>query len=163
MAMGQEKVIEDLKNKFPEKIKDVSVRFGDDIVIIDRDSLLDIVKFLKEKPHDFAMLLDLTCVDYSGQKDRFEMVYHLFSLSSNLRLRIKTRLSGKDPSIDSLTSVWKNANWLEREVYDMFGVRFEGHPYLRRLFMYDGFEGHPLRKDYPLRKRQPRIPMRKEE
>ncbi|UCC40749.1 MAG: NADH-quinone oxidoreductase subunit C [Candidatus Aminicenantes bacterium] len=159
--MGQEKVIEDLRNKFPEKIKEVSVQFGDDIVIIKKESLLDIVKFLKEKPCDFAMLLDLTCVDYLGQKDRFEMVYHLFSLSNNRRLRIKTRLPDKDPSIDSLTSVWKNANWLEREVYDMFGVRFEGHPYLRRLFMYDGFEGHPLRKDYPLRKRQPKIRMRK--
>ena len=163
MAMEQEKVIEDLKNKFPEKVIDVSVQFGDDIVFIEKESLLDVVKFLKEKPYDFAMLLDLTCVDYLGQQDRFEMVYHLFSLSNNLRLRIKTRLSDKDPSIDSLTSVWKNANWLEREVYDMFGIHFGGHPYLRRLFMYDGFEGHPLRKDYPLRKRQPRIHMRKEE
>jgi len=161
--MEQEKVIEDLKNKFPEKVIDVSVQFGDDIVFIEKESLLDVVKFLKEKPYDFAMLLDLTCVDYLGQQDRFEMVYHLFSLSNNLRLRIKTRLSDKDPSIDSLTSVWKNANWLEREVYDMFGIHFGGHPYLRRLFMYDGFEGHPLRKDYPLRKRQPRIHMRKEE
>ncbi len=163
MAMEQEKVIEDLKNKFPEKVIDVSAQFGDDIVFIGKESLLDVVKFLKEKPYDFAMLLDLTCVDYLGQQDRFEMVYHLFSLSNNLRLRIKTRLSDKDPSIDSLTSVWKNANWLEREVYDMFGIHFGGHPYLRRLFMYDGFEGHPLRKDYPLRKRQPRIHMRKEE
>jgi len=161
--MGQEKVIEDLKNKFPEKIKNVSVEFGDDIVFIEKESLLDIVKFLKEKPYDFVMLLDLTCVDYLDQKDRYEMVYHLFSLSNNQRLRIRTRLPDKDPSIDSLTSIWKNANWLEREAYDMFGVRFEGHPYLRRLFMYDGFEGHPLRKDYPLRKRQPRIPLRKEE
>ena len=163
MAMEQEKVIEGLKKKFPKKVKDVSVQFSDDIVFIEKESLLDVVKFLKEKPYDFAMLLDLTCVDYLGQQGRFEMVYHLFSLSNNLRLRIKARLSDKDPSIDSLTSVWKNANWLEREVYDMFGVRFGGHPYLRRLFMYDGFEGHPLRKDYPLRKRQPRIHMRKEE
>jgi NADH-quinone oxidoreductase subunit C len=163
MAMEQEKVIEGLKNKIPEKIKDVSVQFGDDIVFIEKESLLDVVKFLKEKPYDFAMLLDLTCVDYLGQQDRFEMVYHLFSLSNNLRLRIKIRLPDEEPSIDSLTSVWKNANWLEREVYDMFGIHFGGHPYLRRLFMYDGFEGHPLRKDYPLRKRQPRIHMRKEE
>jgi NADH-quinone oxidoreductase subunit C len=163
MAMGQEKIVEELKNKFPEKVKDISVQFGDDIVTIEKESLLDVAKFLKEKPYDFAMLLDLTCVDYPGRKDRFEMVYHFFSLSNNLRLRVKTRLPDKDPSIDSLTSVWKNANWLEREAYDMFGVRFEGHPYLRRLFMYDGFEGHPLRKDYPLRRRQPRIRMRKEE
>jgi NADH-quinone oxidoreductase subunit C len=103
------------------------------------------------------MLLDLTCVDYPGQEPRFEMVYHLFSLSRNRRLRIKTRLGESDLRIASLTSLWKNANWLEREVYDLFGVHFEGHPDLRRLFMYDGFEGYPLRKDYPLRRRQPLI------
>jgi len=107
------------------------------------------------------MLLDLTCVDYKGQEPRFEMVYHLFSIPQNCRLRIKTKLSEKDLVIDSLTSLWQNANWLEREVFDMFGVSFNGHPYLRRIFMYDGFEGHPLRKDYHLRKRQPRIPLRK--
>jgi NADH-quinone oxidoreductase subunit C len=78
-------------------------------------------------------------------------------------VRIKVRLSEKDLKIESLTPLWKNANWLEREIFDMFGVHFEGHPYLERLFMYDGFEGHPLRKDYPLSKRQPIIPMRKKE
>lgn len=161
MAMEQEKVIEDLKKKYAENIKEVSAPFGDDTVVIEKDSLLDIVQFLKNKPYDYTMLLDLTCVDYKGRQDRFEMVYHIFSLSNNLRLRIKARLPEKDPSIESLTSEWKNANWLEREAYDMFGIRFYGHPYLRRLFMYDGFEGHPLRKDYPLRKRQPKIPMRK--
>ncbi len=107
------------------------------------------------------MLLDLTCVDYKGQEPRFEMVYHLFSIPNVERLRIKVRLSEEDLQIDSLTSLWKNANWLEREVYDMFGVSFKGHPDLRRIFMYDEFEGHPLRKDFPLRKRQPRIPLRK--
>jgi NADH-quinone oxidoreductase subunit C len=107
------------------------------------------------------MLLDLTCVDYQGRASRFEMVYHVFALAAQKRLRIKLSLPGDHPAVDSLTSVWKNANWLEREVYDMFGIRFEGHPDLRRLFMYDGFEGHPLRKDYPLRKRQPLIPLRK--
>jgi len=161
--MEQKKVIEDLKKIFSEKIKEFSAQFGDETIVIEKDSLLDIVKFLKDKPYDFVMLLDLTCVDYKGQQDRFEMVYHLFSLSNNLRLRVKSRLPEKNPSIESLTSEWKNANWLEREVYDMFGIQFSGHPYLRRLFMYDGFEGHPLRKDYPLRKRQPKIQMRKED
>jgi NADH-quinone oxidoreductase subunit C len=89
------------------------------------------------------------------------MVYHVFALAAKRRLRIKLSLPDDRPSVDSLAPVWKNANWLEREVYDMFGIRFEGHPDLRRLFMYDGFEGHPLRKDYPLRKRQPLIPLRK--
>jgi len=159
--MEQEKVIKDLKNKFSDKIKEISTQFGEKIVVFEKDSLLDVFRFLKDKPYDFAMLLDLTCVDYKDQQNRFEMVYHLFSLSSNLRLRLKTRLPEKEPSIESLTGEWKNANWLEREVYDMFGIQFSGHPYLKRLFMYDGFEGHPLRKDYPLRKRQPKIPMRK--
>lgn len=161
MAMEKEEVIDALRQKFSIKIKNISVQFGDEIIVIDKNSLLDVVKFLKAEPYAFTMLLDLTCVDYKGEELRFEMVYHLFSLTTNIRLRIKTRLPEKDPSIDSLTSVWKNANWLEREAYDMFGICFDGHPYLKRLFMYDGFEGYPLRKDYPLRKRQPRIRMRK--
>jgi NADH-quinone oxidoreductase subunit C len=159
--MEKEKVIEELKQKFQAKIKEISVQFGDEIVLIERDSLLDIVRFLKDRPYSYIMLLDLTCVDYKGQEPRFEMVYHLYSIPNRQRLRIKVRLSEKDLWIDSLTSLWKNANWLEREVYDMFGVSFKGHPDLRRIFMYDGFEGHPLRKDFPLRKRQPRIPLRK--
>ena len=161
MAVSKEKILEDLKQKFSDDILDMTVQFGDDIISITRDSLLDIVNFLKEEPYAFTMLCDLTCVDYMGEDQRFEMVYHFFSLSHNLRLRFKTRLSERDCKIDSLTPVFGNANWLEREVYDMFGVHFSGHPYLRRLFMYEGFEGHPLRKDYPLRKQQPKIRLRK--
>lgn len=161
MAVSKEKILEDLKQKFSDNILDMTVQFGDDIISIARESLLDIVNFLKEEPYAFTMLCDLTCVDYMGEDKRYEMVYHLFSLSHNLRLRFKTRLAEKDGKIASLTPVFANANWLEREVYDMFGIHFSGHPYLRRLFMYDGFEGHPLRKDYPLRKQQPKIQLRK--
>ena len=161
--MEIEKVINELKEKFPEEIKETYNQFGDDNVVISKESVLDIVTFLKDKPYDFAMLLDLTCVDFTGDELRFEMVYHLYSLSNNLRLRIKVRLPESDLKIDSLTPLWGNANWLEREVYDMFGIHFNGHPDLRRLFMNYGFEGHPLRKDYPLRKRQPIIPMRYED
>jgi NADH-quinone oxidoreductase subunit C len=85
------------------------------------------------------------------------------SLETNARIRLKAGLPAADPTIASLSGVWKNAAWLEREVFDMFGVRFDGHPDLRRLLLYDGFEGHPLRKDYPLRQRQPLIPLRKAE
>jgi len=158
--MEKKKVLEDLKQRFQEKIKETSVQFGDEVLAIDKDSLLDVVKFLKAEPYAYAMLLDLTCVDYLGREPRFDMVYHLYSLSNKHRLRIKAQLSEKDLSVDSLTPIWKNANWLEREVFDLFGVNFNGHPDLRRIFMYDGFEGFPLRKDYPLRKRQPRIPLR---
>lgn len=159
--MEKKKIVEELKQKFPEKIKETSSDFGDDTVIIDRDFLGDLVRFLKQEPYEYTLLLDITCVDYLGREPRFEMVYHLLSLAEKHRLRIKVPLSEENLSVESLASIWKNANWLEREVYDMFGIRFYGHPDLRRLFMYDGFEGYPLRKDYPLRKRQPRIPLRK--
>jgi len=159
--MEKKEVVKALEDKFRQKIKEISAPLGDDTILIERDDLLEIVKFLKEGPYAFTMLLDLTCVDYAGHEERFQMVYHLFSLSNNQRLRIKTSLPEEDPSIDSLTSFWKNANWLEREIYDMFGVQFPGHPDLRRIFMWDEFEGYPLRKDYPLRKHQPRIPLKK--
>ncbi len=161
MAISKEKILEDLKAKFSDNILDMTVQFGDDIILFKKEALLDIVGFLNMDPYAFTMLLDLTVVDYMGDEERYEMVYHLFSLSHKLRLRFKARLKATDLMIDSLTSIFKNANWLEREAYDMFGVHFTGHPYLRRLFMYDGFEGHPLRKDYPLRKQQPKIPLRK--
>jgi NADH-quinone oxidoreductase subunit C len=161
MAISKEKILEDLKEKYSDHILESTAQFGDNIIRIKKEALLDIVNFLKKEPYSFTMLLDLTCVDYIGEAERFEMVYHFFSLSHKLRLRFKARLSEDECRIDSLTPVFKNANWLEREAYDMFGVVFEGHPYLRRLFMYDGFEGHPLRKDYPLRKHQPKIPLRK--
>jgi NADH-quinone oxidoreductase subunit C len=161
MAISKEKILEDLKEKLSDNILDMTVQFGDDIIRIKKEALLDLVNFLKNDPYEFTMLLDLTCVDYMGEEERYEMVYHLFSLSHKLRLRFKTRLKENDLKIDSLTSIFRNANWLEREAYDMFGVHFSDHPYLRRLFMYDGFKGHPLRKDYPLRKQQPKIPLRK--
>jgi NADH-quinone oxidoreductase subunit C len=150
-----------LNKKFEEKILSSKKDLGDLVIRIKSDAVVEVLKFLKDKPQDYSMLLDLTCVDYMGKKPRFEMVYHVFSISRNKRLRIKCWVREDSLEIDSVSGMWKNANWLEREVYDMFGIQFKGHPDLRRLFMYDGFEGHPLRKDYPLRKSQPRIPLRK--
>jgi len=95
-----------------------------------------------------------------GDRPRFELVCHFYSTKHNYRLRLKCPIAGENPVVDSLTALWAGANWFEREAYDMFGIQFSGHPDLRRILMYDGFEGHPLRKDYPLRKRQPRIPHR---
>ncbi|MGQ9672983.1 MAG: NADH-quinone oxidoreductase subunit C [Candidatus Aminicenantales bacterium] len=149
-----------LKQKFPGQVKEASTLLGDEVIVIEKEALLPIIKFLYGPPHQYRLLLDLTCVDYLGEEPRFEMVYHLLSLAENKRLRLKARVGEKDLRIASLTELWKNANWLEREVFDLFGVHFDGHPDLRRIFMYDGFEGHPLRKDYPLRKRQPRIRLR---
>jgi NADH-quinone oxidoreductase subunit C len=155
--MEEKTILERLRREFPTGVKETSTSLGDEVAVIDKGALLQIATFLRNGPGEFRMLLDLTCADYPGEEPRFEMVYHLFSLSRNQRLRIKARLDESDLRISSLTSLWKNADWLEREVYDLFGVHFEGHPDLRRLFMYDGFEGHPLRKDYPLRRRQPLI------
>ena len=88
---------------------------------------------------------------------RFEVVYHFFSTAHKHRLRLVVPVEESDAEVDSLASLWPGANWLEREVWDMFGVRFRGHPDLKRILMYEGFEGHPLRKDYPVKKRQPLI------
>lgn len=156
-----QRIKESLTKKFKDKVLSVKEPLGDIVIQVKKQDILEILKFLKEKPQDYSMLLDLTCVDYKGKKPRFEMVYHVFSLSKSHRLRIKCGVPEDDLEVLSVSGMWKNANWLEREVYDMFGIHFTGHPDLRRLFMYDGFEGHPLRKDYPLRKRQPRIRLRK--
>jgi NADH-quinone oxidoreductase subunit C len=114
-----------------------------------------VLKLLKEE-YGFDMLADLSAVDYLGQEPRFELVYHLNSIQKNIRLRIKSPITEGEEA-DSVVSLWPIANWLEREVWDMFGIKFKNHPDLRRLLMYEEFEGHPLRKDYPINKRQPRV------
>ena len=119
----------------------------------------DFFKYLKDDPKlDFNFLMDLTAVDYLHRKpQRFEVVYHLFSLKHNHRLRVKIPVDEDDCTIFSLTPLWKTANWYEREVWDLYGIRFSGHPDLRRILLYEEFKGHPLRKDYPINKRQPLI------
>ncbi len=93
----------------------------------------------------------------AGAEYRFDVVYHLYSLSKNHRVRLRVPVKANDAVVDSVTGLWPSANWFEREVWDMFGIRFAGHPDLRRILMYDGFEGHALRKDYPITRRQPII------
>jgi len=141
---------------FADKIEDAHDHRGDATVIIGRDGAPEIFAALRERPEialDF--LTDLTAVDYLGQSPRFEVVYHLYSFAHNHRLRIKIRVPESDPWVHSLVPLWKAANWLEREAWDMFGIRFVGHPDLRRILLYEEFVGHPLRKDYPYDKRQP--------
>jgi NADH-quinone oxidoreductase subunit C len=104
--------------------------------------------FLKYE-RQFVRLSTVTAVDRYPSEPRFEVVYHLHSIDRNERLRLKCRLSGELPEIDSVTSVWRSAGWYEREVFDLFGIRFAGHPDLRRILLPEGWEGHPLRKDYP--------------
>ena len=95
-------------------------------------------------------LSDLTCADYFPRQPRFEVVYHLLSIQRKRRVRLKVKLEGDDPVIESITPVWPSANFFEREVFDLFGIRFLGHPYLRRIMMPEDWEGHPLRRDYPV-------------
>lgn len=158
--MGQERLIEEVRAALGGALESVADSFGDPVLVIGPGDVRAALAALRGEPFDCAVLLDLTCVDHAAGEGRFEIVYHLLSLSRGVRLRIKTFLPASDPAVASLVGLWKNADWLEREVFDMFGVRFEGHPYLRRLLTYEGFEGHPLRKSYPWRLAQPRIPMK---
>ena len=114
----------------------------------------------------FDMLVDLCAVDYPNREPRIEVVLHLRSIPKGHRVRLKARVGdeeGKGAELDTVTGVWAGANWLERETWDMMGVKFRGHPDLRRILMYPEFEGHPLRKDYPAQRTQPLIPYRTEE
>jgi NADH-quinone oxidoreductase subunit C len=157
--------LERLKQKFPDQVLEAfSPKNGDDTAIVKADSIRAICEFLK---HDdelfFDQLPSVTCVDRLLLPDntpRFELVYHLYSLKTNKRLRLKARVEEAKPEIDSVQPVWRTASWWERLVWDMYGVKFKGHPDLRRLYMYEEFVGHPLRKDYPLKGRQPLVPER---
>ena len=120
-------------------------------VWLERGYIREACVTLKEDPEvQINFLSDLTCVDWYPNEPRFEVVYHLLSHANKERLRLKVKLPASDPSLESITSVWPGANFFEREVYDLFGVRFHGHPDLRRLLMPENWEGHPLRKDYPV-------------
>jgi len=124
---------------------------GELSIYIRRDAIREAGAILRDDPElQFNFLADLTCVDWYPSDPRFEIVYHLFSIPKKFRVRLKVKLGGDDPSVPSITSVWPAANYYEREVFDLFGIRFEGHPYLRRIMMPENWEGHPLRKDYPV-------------
>jgi NADH-quinone oxidoreductase subunit C len=124
-------------------------------VVVSRDQLLDVMRLLKEQ-QGFDLLVDVTCVDYLNfrdAKDRFGLVYLLASTATNERITIRVYLNEPDLHVPSVYSVWKGADWLEREVYDMFGIQFDGHPDLRRILMPEEFAAFPLRKDYPMQGR----------
>ena len=118
---------------------------------IDRHSLREACVALRDDDStSFNFLADVTCVDWYPSEPRFEVVYSLLSHKNKQRIRIKVSLSGEDTVVDSLTELWPGADMFEREVFDLFGIRFQGHPYLRRIMMPDDWKGHPLRKDYPV-------------
>ncbi|MFA7402454.1 MAG: NADH-quinone oxidoreductase subunit C [Pelobacteraceae bacterium] len=139
-----------LKEKFATSIIDVVEFRGEVTVTVAKDAIIEILSFLKQSLQ-YNQLTDLTAVDYLGKKeDRFMMVYQLLSIPHKDRLRIKTAVSESACTVPSATQVWATANWLEREVFDLFGITFDKHPDLRRILMTDDWVGHPLRKDYPL-------------
>ncbi len=147
-----------LREKYPDAVLDTLLPQGDATAVIRAEFLTKVIDFLKNDPRlQFDVLVDITAVDYLERKPRFNVVYHLLSLPFKRRLRVKVPVDDGDSGLESLTPWWGSANWLEREVWDMFGIRFTGHPDLKRILMYEEFQGHPLRKDYPIRKRQPRI------
>ncbi len=151
-------IFKNLTQKFPDSILDAYTYRDDSIVVVDKDDIYDICRFLRDDAKlKFDFLMDLTGVDYLGRDPRFEVVYSLYSSKNNYRLRLKAPIDERSPQIQTLSTLWNIANWYEREVWDMYGIRFKGHPDLRRLLMYDEFKGHPLRKDYPITKRQPLI------
>jgi NADH-quinone oxidoreductase subunit C len=120
-------------------------------IYVERSSLREACALLRDDPAcPFNFLSDVTCVDWYPSEPRFEVVYNLLSIAQKERVRIKVKLNGDSPALESVTSVWPAANFFEREVYDLFGIRFTGHPYLRRIQMPENWEGHPLRKDYPV-------------
>jgi len=146
---GEHPLVKKLKAQFGAAIGDASEFIGQLSVNVDAQSIVEVCNFLKDdRETSFNYLSDLTCVNYPERREApFEVVYNLFSIESNERVRLKVRTR---ESVDSVTGVWPAANWLEREVFDLFGVRFNNHPDLRRLLLPPDWEGYPLRKDYPL-------------
>jgi NADH-quinone oxidoreductase subunit C len=141
-----------LREKFPEAVSAPEEALGEVSLRVSRSWILDVARFLHvEGP--FELLSDLSAVDYLGvapAAERYLVAYHLSSLRHNVRLRLRVFVPEGDERVDSLTVVWQAANWQEREIYDFFGIVFDGHPDMRRILMPDDWEGHPQRKDYPL-------------
>ncbi|HEV8323823.1 MAG TPA: NADH-quinone oxidoreductase subunit C [Myxococcota bacterium] len=160
--------------RFPDAVVAHGSWRGDEWAVVRGERLVELARWLRDEASPrFEMLVDLTAVDYLGYEgsdatppsaqapqpgeERFEVVYHLLALGKMKRLRLKVRLWEDAPEVDSLVPVWPGANWFEREAWDLYGIRFKGHPDLRRLLLYEEFVGHPLRKDYPKDKQQPLV------
>jgi NADH-quinone oxidoreductase subunit C len=157
-------LIELIKKTFPDAVLETHSQLGDDTIVLAPASWKQVATWLRDNPQsDMNMLMDLTAVDFPDREPRFEVVAHFYSLNRGHRLRLKARIGDRDGDtveIDTLSDLWASANWLERECFDMFGVKFIGHPDLRRILLYPEFEGHPLRKDYPAEKIQPLLEYR---
>ena len=141
--------------KLKDQFKDIEfefTEFRDELTIkFPKEHIVNVCRYLKtDADMQFAICSDITAIDWAKRKNRFTVVYNLFSLKNNFRHRLKVDVDESDCSIDTVSSVWKGANWQERETYDMYGIKFNNHPDLRRIYMPEDFEYHPLRKDFPL-------------
>lgn len=147
----EELLVNKVKNTFRDDILESSVFKGEVTHLVDKKALKAICNFLKTDPElKMNFLVDVLGADYHPEAPRFEVVYHLYSIPKRHRVRLKVKLNEDEPA-PSVTSIWPGADWPEREAYDMFGIVFEGHPDLKRIYMAEDWEGFPLRKDYPLR------------
>ncbi len=151
-----------LKSNFGDRLQEVTDAFEELAVKVSKEDLLDVVRFLRDDAElQYTHLSDVTATDWPDDEKRHELIYHLYSYEIHEYIRIKVRVAEGEHA-PTLCNDWDCANWLEREVYDMFGVLFEGHPDLRRILMWDDFEGHPLRKDYPLTYERPQFSFNKD-
>jgi len=147
--LDQHPIVKKLRAWEPEAIAETLSFRGETTLVVPREWLRRVAEFLASEPDlDFKLLVDISAVDRFPVEPRFELNYHMVSLSRRERLRVRVRVAGRDPVADSVTQVWPTANWHEREIFDLFGVRFAGHPDLRRILMPEDWEGYPLRKDY---------------
>lgn len=144
--------LEKLTEKFGDAVLEKTSFRGDETCVVKREHLLGICKFLRDELK-FDMMTDLCGADYPNRGERFEVVYHLYSVDKGKRLRLKVRINEKEAHVPSVCEIWKAANWFEREAFDLFGIKFDGHPNLKRILCYQEFEGHALRKDYPKNRR----------
>jgi len=145
----KELILSKIKAQFENAVIEVEETHGDLSLIIEEENIFQTAELLKKDPElQFILIEDVTAIDWATRKNRFTVVYHIYSLLNNFRLRLKVNLSGD--SVDSVVSVWKGAEWYERETYDMYGITFKNNPDLRRMYMPEEFEYYPLRKEFPV-------------
>lgn len=149
LSENLQNVVDGLSEQFSDALIDIYQSTGDTFIRVKPDHIIDICKALKEEYH-FIYLADILGADRFTSEERFEVIYNLVSLRDRERLFVKVWLEEENPTVDSVNEVWKSANWHERQVYDMFGVTFNDHPDMRRIYMPEDFDYHPLRKEFPL-------------
>ncbi len=147
----KELVSQKLKKQFNEIDFELSEYLDELTIKLPKEHIVKVCEFLKKDSDlEFLLCLDITAIDWAKRKNRFTVVYHIYSFKNNFRIRLKADVDESDCAIDTVSSVWKGANWQERETYDMYGINFNNHPDLRRMYMPEDFEYYPLRKDFPL-------------